>query len=194
MKKTFYIMRHGQTLFNLRRKIQGDCDSPLTKLGIEQAKHAKTYLEGIPFDHFYASTAERASDTLEIIIGQDKKYTRLKGLKEMSFGLFEGESEDLNPKWEDGYDHIFPKYGGESRDEVKLRLKETCIEIMEKEDHKTVLAVSHGGASYHFLRNWTTQKQQDDIFAQGGFPNCCIIKYEYENKAFKFIEIIRPNY
>ena len=35
MKKTFYLMRHGQTLFNLRRKIQGACDSPLTKRGIE---------------------------------------------------------------------------------------------------------------------------------------------------------------
>ncbi len=40
MKKTLYLMRHGQTLFNLRRKIQGSCDSPLTELGREQAKVA----------------------------------------------------------------------------------------------------------------------------------------------------------
>ena len=38
MKKTLYLMRHGQTLFNLQHKIQGWCDSPLTELGIKQAK------------------------------------------------------------------------------------------------------------------------------------------------------------
>lgn len=186
-------MRHGQTLFNLRRKIQGDCDSPLTDLGIEQAKKAKVHLSDISFDQLYASTAERASDTLEIVMGEEALYKRVKGLKEMSFGLFEGESEDLNPKWTDGYDHIFPKYGGESRNDVKERLKKTCIEIMERDNHDTVLAVSHAGASYHFLRNWTTLEQQEQIFADGGFPNCCIVKYEYENKEFRFIEIIRPN-
>jgi len=40
MIKTFYLMRHGQTLFNLMEKIQGASDSPLTELGIEQAKKA----------------------------------------------------------------------------------------------------------------------------------------------------------
>ena len=39
-------MRHGQTLFNLRRKIQGACDSPLTKRGIEQAKMAGGLFKG----------------------------------------------------------------------------------------------------------------------------------------------------
>ena len=34
MKKTLYLMRHGQTLFNLQHKIQGWCDAPLTPLGI----------------------------------------------------------------------------------------------------------------------------------------------------------------
>lgn len=33
MKKTLYLMRHGQTLFNKRHLIQGWCDSPLTDFG-----------------------------------------------------------------------------------------------------------------------------------------------------------------
>lgn len=37
MQKTFYLMRHGQTLFNVQGRIQGACDSPLTELGIAQA-------------------------------------------------------------------------------------------------------------------------------------------------------------
>ena len=44
-KKTLYIMRHGQTLFNLQHKIQGWCDAPLTPLGITQAQVAKEYID-----------------------------------------------------------------------------------------------------------------------------------------------------
>ena len=43
MKKTLYLMRHGQTLFNLQHKIQGWCDAPLTPLGIKQAQKASEY-------------------------------------------------------------------------------------------------------------------------------------------------------
>ena len=99
--KHLYMMRHGQTLFNVRRRIQGSCDSPLTELGIKQAEAARELIKDISFDHYYSSTAERASDTLEIVTEGQVPYTRLKGLKERGFGLFEGESEDLNPHFDD---------------------------------------------------------------------------------------------
>ena len=69
MKKTLYLMRHGQTLFNARKKIQGWCDAPLTELGIKQAKIAGKYFKdnNIVFDHAYSSTSERACDTLELV-------------------------------------------------------------------------------------------------------------------------------
>ena len=49
-------MRHGQTLFNLQHKIQGWCDSPLTELGIKQAKVAEKWFKDhdITFDHAYS--------------------------------------------------------------------------------------------------------------------------------------------
>ena len=52
MKKTLYLVRHGQTVFNVRRKIQGWCDSPLTELGRAQAGVAAEYFRsrGITFD------------------------------------------------------------------------------------------------------------------------------------------------
>ena len=53
MAKTLYLMRHGQTLFNVLKKIQGWCDSPLTEEGIRQAKIARKWFEdnNIQFDH-----------------------------------------------------------------------------------------------------------------------------------------------
>ena len=153
--KDLYLMRHGETLFNVRCKIQGWCDSPLTENGIAQAKQARLMLQGIDFDHFYCSTAERACDTMELV-APGKPYVRLKGLRERGFGTFEGESEDLNPPrygMADGfsYDDLFPHYGGESSEDVRERVGRTIDAIMEKEDHHTVLIVSHGGAGTHFL-------------------------------------------
>ena len=69
MAKTLYLMRHGQTLFNVLKKIQGWCDSPLTEEGIRQAKIARKWFEdnNIQFDHAYSSTSERCCDTLELV-------------------------------------------------------------------------------------------------------------------------------
>lgn len=187
MKKTFYMMRHGQTLFNIRRKIQGACDSPLTAVGIQQAEIAGAFLKGITFDHFYSSSAERACDTLEIAVGSDIAYTRLKGLKEMSFGTFEGESEDLNPEDKSSF---FVEYGGESDEQARARLVDTCRKIMKQEDHHTVLAVSHAGASMLFLSHWQDPAPE----VEKGIPNCLILKYEYDSddESFCLLESYRP--
>lgn len=97
MKKV-YLMRHGQTRFNLQKRIQGACDSPLTEEGIAQARAAHDYFteQGIQFDRVYSSTQERACDTAELVSGRTD-YIRLKGLKEQDFGAFEGQQEYLNP-------------------------------------------------------------------------------------------------
>ena len=91
-------MRHGQTLFNAQHKIQGWCDAPLTKIGIKQAEVAGKWFDDnhIQIDDAYCSTSERASDTLEIVTHHNMPYTRLKGLKEMNFGVFEGKDEPYN--------------------------------------------------------------------------------------------------
>lgn len=188
MKKIMYLMRHGQTLFNVRGKVQGWCDAPLTDLGIEQSKVAAKYFKvcNINFDQAYASTSERASDTLELVT--DMPYTRLKGLKEWNFGTFEGESEDLNPKLP--YRDFFVNYGGEEEKEFQKRAVETCIDIMDNSDD-VVLAVTHGAFCGQFRLYWDYNCASEYKYGnKTGIGNCCIFKYEYENKEFKLVEII----
>ena len=189
MKKTLYLMRHGQTLFNARKKIQGWCDAPLTELGIKQAKIAGKYFEdnNIVFDHAYSSTSERACDTLELVC--DLPYHRVKGLKEWNFGIYEGESEDLNPPLP--YGDFFVNYGGEGELQMRQRIADTLLEIMQKEDHKVVLAVSHGGACRGFMRYWQETSQVDQ---KGGLKNCCILKFEFEDNEFRLLEIINHKF
>ena len=187
MKKHLYLMRHGETLFNVKRRIQGACDSPLTEKGINQAQKASRYFAAIDLDFAYSSTAERSADTLEIVTGNSMPYTRVKGLKERNFGIFEGESEDIHLRKH--FETIYADYGGETVFEVKDRMVSTLVEIMERENHDKVLAVSHAGACMSFLSQWENPKDH----LKSGIPNCCIFKYEYENQTFKLVEIFDPN-
>lgn len=192
--KKLYLMRHGQTLFNQLGKVQGACDSPLTEEGIHQAEVAKAYFEEhqIVLTNYYSSTQERASDTLEIIIG-DKSYQRKKGLKEWNFGLFEGENERLNPKIPSGetsFGDSFVPYGGESSKEVQERMNRTLLEIMEEDHNEQVLAVSHGGSMYLFMQKWVPYEQVATI----KFSNCCILEFNYENHAFIFQQAIHHTF
>lgn len=181
-------MRHGQTLFNLQHKIQGWCDAPLTPLGIKQAQKASEYFteNNIQFDHAYSSTSERACDTLEIITSMP--YTRCKGLKEWNFGAFEGKDECLNPNLP--YGDFFKQFGGEGEFELRERMNQTLTDIMNQEDHETVLAVSHGAACAQFYRQW---EQHAKVIKKERFYNCCILKYEYENGIFTLVELFNRN-
>ena len=190
MKKTLYLMRHGQTLFNLQHKIQGWCDAPLTELGIKQAQIASQYFKdnNIVFDHAYSSTSERACDTLEIVTHFQMPYTRVKGLKEWNFGVFEGKDEYLNPKLP--YGDFFKAFGGDSEMELRERMNKTLTEIMNKEDHHVVLAVSHGAACAQFYRVWEKYakvKRKERLY------NCCVLKFEYENGIFTLVELYNKN-
>lgn len=124
--RKLYLVRHGQTLFNLKGRAQGFCDSPLTELGIEQAKITRSYFEenNIKLDEAYSSTSERACDTFELIT--DLPYKRVKGLKEWNFGMMEGEPKILQkvPRRPDQFTHedFFVPWGGESDKELEKDL------------------------------------------------------------------------
>lgn len=189
MTRYLYLMRHGETLFNQLNKVQGACDSPLTALGILQANAAKKYFESsnIHFDSAFSSTQERASDTLEIITSLP--YKRLKGLKEMNFGLFEAQSTFLQPKGSQAFEDFYVSYGGESAKSVRSRMSETLSDIMQQKENKHVLAVSHNGACFSFLSTiWKEQFGPQPIH----LPNCGIIKLSFSNGEFELLEIIDP--
>ncbi|MGT2928698.1 histidine phosphatase family protein [Streptococcus dentasini] len=191
--KILYLMRHGQTRFNVQKRIQGASDSPLTDLGIEQARAAKQYFEdnGIRFDAVYASTQERACDTAEIVSGRTD-IIRLKGLKEMDFGVMEAQPEYLNPPLHrdgTGYRDAFVHYGGEDSMAVRARLVKTLTELMMSlPDDTTVLAVSHGAAIAQFFRG--ALENAPEIRGMG---NCAILKFTYDDKnSFDMAYIYNP--
>ena len=152
MKKVaFYYVRHGETLFNVMNRMQGWCDSPLTKKGIGDAKEAREILKNVPFCAAYVSTSERCRDTCAIIVeGREIPIYERKGLKEVNFGTWEGVEVDkhldeINRRrgtgihWDD--------CGGDSNESFGKRIRKTYREIYEKcKDGDQILIVSHGAA------------------------------------------------
>ncbi len=189
MSKTFYITRHGQTLFNLQKKIQGFCDSPLTELGINQAKIAGQHIKdlGITFDDAYSSTSERAIDTLKIMT--DIPFTTRKDLKEWNFGRLEGEGEHLNPPLP--YGDFFVQFGGEREVDFRKRMGDAMMDIAQNAKGEDILVVIHGAAIASFYRIW---EEYNEVHRGSRIQNCSIFKYVYENDRFTLVEIVEHDF
>lgn len=67
-----YLIRHGETDWNKKLKIQGQADIPLNQTGRMQAEIAAKYLDGIQFDAVFSSPLLRARETAKIIIKIEK--------------------------------------------------------------------------------------------------------------------------
>ena len=68
MAVTFYVVRHGQTLFNVMGKVQGWCDTPLTEEGVRVARSLGRGLADVDFAAAYSSDSGRAVHTLETVL------------------------------------------------------------------------------------------------------------------------------
>lgn len=183
MEQTLYLVRHGQTEFNVRGLAQGWCDSPLTELGKEQALKVHKYFseKNITFDHAYSSSSERACDTMELIT--DMPYERMKGLKEWRFGTFEGMPiKGMNVRLPFG-NYFKENHGGESEDEFHTRIRNAFEKIMNVPDSYNVLAVSHGCVCYEFAR-WGAEIKK--VTVGDMVPNCCILRFTYKKDANEF--------
>lgn len=85
-----YLVRHGQTDWNLKHKEQGQVDIPPNETGIEQAKNLRTKLKSYDFDICYCSPLKRAAQTAEIAVNSHTNIVFVDDLKERSFSELEG--------------------------------------------------------------------------------------------------------
>ncbi|WP_283605376.1 histidine phosphatase family protein [Lactobacillus gallinarum] len=148
MAINLYLVRHGQTLFNAQQRMQGSCDSALTKLGIKQAEALRDYFKKkqIVFDKAYCSTQERASDTLEIIVGPEMDYERLKDLKEKNYGPFEAKKNFWWPLMK------FRSGSMEDNREVVERMERGINLILrDAKDGENILVVGHGDSMSRYI-------------------------------------------
>ncbi len=147
------LTRHGETLWNVEKKVQGNLDSSLTEKGRDQARSLALRLSKEKISAIYASDLKRAQSTAAVIaeaLGVDKvQYDS--ALREMNFGEWEGEKwEELRQKnqqvfacW-DNEPYYVKIPGGEMMENVLERAWNFILRVIEQHPEETVCIVSHG--------------------------------------------------
>lgn len=182
--KRLYLLRHGQTEFNVKKLVQGRCDSPLTDLGRQQARAAAAWLKahGVVPDKVVSSPLGRAMDTARLVacelLGPDAAVEPCEGIIERSYGTFEEGPHDALPTdvWDPGEDLI--PFGGEGSQALQERMVATLTNLMSAKG-KTLLAVSHGSASRQFIK----AAAPEGFELPTKLPNCAIMIFDFEESA-----------
>ncbi|ABK86390.1 phosphoglycerate mutase [Bacillus thuringiensis] len=95
---TLYVTRHGKTILNTNHRAQGWADSPLVEKGVEVATNLGAGLKDIHFMNAYSSDSGRAIETANLVLKYSEqsklKLKQRKKLRELNFGIFEGEKLD----------------------------------------------------------------------------------------------------
>lgn len=150
---TIYIVRHGETVENLQRILQGHMPGTLTEKGKEQVRGAAERLaaEDVEFTRIVASDLQRAVDSAKIIAERiSLPITPMEILRERDWGKFTGmpisEATDrfrINGKW------TFPEGTTETEAGIYERARRALVELQRLYAGETIIVVTHG----QFARN-----------------------------------------
>ena len=181
--KKLYLLRHGQTEFNVKKLVQGRCDSPLTDLGRKQAGMAAAWLKShdvVP-DKVVSSPLGRAMDTAQLVacelLGPDAAAEPCEGIIERCYGSFEEGPHGALPTdvWDPGEDLV--PFGGEGSQALQERMVDALTNIMGSEGIETLLAVSHGSASRQFIK----AAAPEGFELPTKLPNCAIMIFDFDD-------------
>ncbi|TFJ42771.1 hypothetical protein CKN73_04285 [Carnobacterium divergens] len=218
-KVTFYIARHGKTLFNTMDRVQGWSDTPLTEQGREVAEDLGRGLKDIKFKSAYSSDLGRARETAQLVLatnGQKKlAITPKKTLREACYGKFEGdfnenmkkamaeyygyETLDNNPlgkemfeKGADAVSALDTEYHmGEDAKTIKERMQTTLKQMAKKE-------AKNGGGNVlvvgHGMSINIMVSDMTDKYTGEGLKNASVTKIIYNNGKFKVESIGDTSY
>ncbi len=147
------IIRHGETVWNVEGKKQGQSDSPLNALGIEQAKALAERLHNEKFTALYVSDLGRASETARYIAARTNREVILdEDLRERNFGVFQGLTEvqmkaDFSAEHElhlaDNVNYVIPE--GESLRDFYERGTDCLEKLISRHAGEHIAVVTHGG-------------------------------------------------
>lgn len=176
------LVRHGETVENKKKIIQGFLNTTLSKIGIQQAKKAAKKLKDEKIDFAYSSDLDRAKQTAKKILEfhPETKLILKKELREQNKGIYEGKPigmlyRDLDNSKKQ-FNHFKPK-GGESMIELGKRSIKFYNKLVKNHLGKTVLIISHGGTIRSLLMSLNKE------------PESNYKKYIHGNTAITILEV-----
>ena len=179
-----YIIRHGQTDWNVQHRLQGRTDIPLNDEGRRMAETARTACLDVHFDVCFCSPLVRARETAEILLrDRDIPIITDDRLMEMSFGSYEGLANSfqlpdypINELFYHPELYTSPPGGAESLDELFARtgdfLREKVDPLLKEE--KDVLIVGHGAMNSSIVCQVRNLPREQ--FWSAGIENCRLMR------------------
>lgn len=180
-----YVMRHGQTDWNVVKRLQGRSDTELNENGRELARKTGEALLPIPFTAAFSSPLKRAKETAVLALGgRDIPVIEDERLIEISFGVYEGlcSAKDHYEIPDANFSYFFTapdQYrvpeGGESFAELHKRTADFLRDITTRPEleEETVLVATHGAAGRALLNALRTFELKD--FWNGGVSKNCSV-------------------
>jgi len=191
-----YIFRHGETDWNIAKKLQGRTDIPLNERGVELAKITSDAIKDLNFDYIFSSPLCRAVKTAEILrADRNVEIKTDERLVEMSFGEYEGLEPSKRPIeflnfFNDPERYEAPN-GAESYESALSRTKdfldEMVFPIYRKKPDANILISGHGAMNRALITNLKNAPIKD--FWNGTFQkNCCMNLFDITDKVILVLE------
>ena len=170
-----YLVRQGETDWNLFRKFNGVTDTYLNQTGIAQSKLQADNLSSVSFDVCFCSPQTRARQTCEIIYKGPIVFDDR--LVEINCGEFEGKDETADMMKLFWQATMNGDKGTEKSKDFIERNCDFCDMIMEDYKNKNVLIVTHS-ANARVINYYFNGKPRDYDFFKSVVDNGGLLTYE----------------
>lgn len=174
-----YVIRHGQTDWNLAGKTQGSIDIELNETGRSQAQNVKNELTNARLDAVLCSPLKRCKSTAEIICkDRNVPIIELENLRERDFGEFEGKQKNVDYDWTEFWNwEQNQKYKqAENVRDFFSRVANVIEKIKKEYMGKNVLIVTHSGVCAMIYCYFNNIKPNGKLKIPGT-KNCELMKY-----------------
>ena len=195
-----YIVRHGETEWNVIKRFQGQLNTPLTEKGMEKLGETGKKLKNILFDQVYTSELERTVNSAEIILNENRGYKnkkmelkKLAELNEVYFGVWQGLTYEVvflkYPEEADNYFYNVKNYNAENVEAENLkdaleRFLKGINKILNRHKSGNILVVTHGTVFEMFI-NYVENKSIFDIDERTLMGNGDYKIFSYEDGKFQ---------
>lgn len=194
-----YIIRHGETVWNIERRLQGKSDTPLNEKGIKLANITGQKMKDIVIDKVISSPLKRAMQTAECVMGErDIPIVTDERIAEISFGEWEGlsckkENYELpSESFWDFFDDPFefqPPEGGETVKEVCKRAEDFLLDLFERYGDQDInIMISTHGCLLRALMDHFYKSDSKHFWRGHVPPNCSVTIVEIKNDKATILE------
>ena len=177
-----YVIRHGESETNRKKRWTGWLDVPLTQQGKEDARKAGEYLKGIRFNKVYTSDLRRAVETAQIAVpGYSYELSPL--LREINVGnLADTDLALMTPEQKQRVTQFgYADFDGETEQDFYRRIHRFTKKL-EALDCETVALFSHAGWLCGMLNTvFGMHLSREHILCN----NCTIVIFEYADGLWK---------